>query len=223
MKYPLPRYQDRYAGTYQQTRPVLALLPHHTVGSTRVLDRNSRPSALRLANQVYHRIQERLVVEAALGQVEVGAHVEAADPVFLTVLVRHDDHGNGLQPGVLLDVGNELDAVHTGHVDVADHQVVTPGTDRVPAVHAIDGDVHRVAAVLEQLPLELTDSDRIVHHQDSLGTPRFFRHGRLGAQLLDLAAAEQVVDRADQVLDIDDQNRPAVLEHRRAIEVGNLT
>ncbi len=41
-------------------------------------------------------------------------------------------------------------------------------------------------------------------------------------QLLDPAAAEQVVDRADQVLDVDDQNRPAVLEHRRAIEVGNL-
>src|SRR5208337_1581641 len=107
------------------------------------------PSALRLANQVYDRIQERLVVEAALGQVEVGAHVEATDPVFLTVLVRHDDHGNGPQPGVLLDVSHELDAVHAGHVDVADHEVVMARANRVPAVHAIDGDIHRIASVLE--------------------------------------------------------------------------
>ena len=36
-------------------------------------------------------------MEAALGQVAVGAGVEAAHPVLLAVLVRDDDHGDRLQ------------------------------------------------------------------------------------------------------------------------------
>ena len=53
------------------------------------------------ADQVGHRVEERLVVEAALGQVAVGAGVEAAHPVLLAVLVRDDHDGHRLQPAGL--------------------------------------------------------------------------------------------------------------------------
>ena len=71
-------------------------------------------SALRLADQVDDRFQERLVVEAALGQVAVGPGVQTANPVLFAVLVRDDHHRERLEPGVLLDVRDELDAVHPG-------------------------------------------------------------------------------------------------------------
>ena len=44
----------------------------------------------------------------------------------------------------------------------------------------------------------------------------------MSGKLAEPAAGEQVVDRADQVLDVDDQHRPAVFEHRGAIDIGHL-
>ena len=44
-------------------------------------------------------LQQRLVVEAALGQVVVGAGLEAAPAVLLAVLVRHDHHRQRLAGG----------------------------------------------------------------------------------------------------------------------------
>ena len=88
-------------------------------------------------------------METALGQVEVGAGIKAANPVFLTILVRDDDHRDRLEPSVFLDVLDELDSVHPRHVDVAHHQVVVGAADCVPAVNAVNCNVDRVAAVFE--------------------------------------------------------------------------
>src|SRR5262249_46342927 len=46
--------------------------------------------------------------------------------------------------------------------------------------------------------------------------------GRFSSELAEPAAGEQVVDRADQILDVYNENGPAIFEHRRAVEVGYL-
>ena len=52
---------------------------------------------------------------------------------------------------------NQLDAVHTGHVDVRDQQIVVSGTECRPAVAAVNRDVHLVTLGLEQLPFDLAN------------------------------------------------------------------
>ena len=122
-----------------------------------------------LTDQVGHRGQERLVMEATLGQIRVGAGVEPADPVFFPVFVRDDDHRNRLEPRIVLDVPHELDAVHPGHVDVTHHQIIMGAAHCIPAVDAVDRDVDRISTVFQQLPFELPDRDRIVDDQNPLG------------------------------------------------------
>ena len=126
--------------------------PQRLDGHRQVVD-DADPHARGLADQVDDRLQQRLVVEAALGQVVVGAGLEAAQAVLLAVLVGHDHDRQRFQLRILLDQRDQLDAVHARHVDVGDDQVEVAAAHRVPAVHAVDRDLDLVAVVLEQLAL----------------------------------------------------------------------
>src|SRR5205823_4349769 len=50
----------------------------------------------RLSDQFLDDVEQPVVVEAALGQVVVGARLQTAEAVLLAVLVRHDDHRYGV-------------------------------------------------------------------------------------------------------------------------------
>ena len=97
------------------------------------------------------------------------------------------------------------------------------GAYGIPAIHAVDGDIDVIAAAFEELAFELADGDRVVDDQDGAGL--FARPIRGWASRpggLEPAAVDQVVDGADQVLDVDDQDGPAVFENRGAVDVGDL-
>jgi len=79
--------------------------------------------------------------------------------------------GMSLPGRVVLDERDEADAVHPRHVHVGHDQVVVHAADGIPAVHAVHGHVDGEAAGLEQLPLELTDGDRIVDDENPLPAP----------------------------------------------------
>ncbi len=115
------------------------------------------------------------------------------------------------------------DAVHPGHVHVADDQIILPRPQGVPAVHAVDGHIDGEPPALQELPLQLADGDRVVDDQHPLD-PRAgrARRRRRRRRRPEPTAAEQVVDRPDEVLDVDDQHRRAVLQHRGAVDVRHL-
>ena len=149
-------------------------------------------------------------MEAAFREIIVGAGVESAAAVLFAVLVGNDHHRQRFQAGVFLDARDQLDAVHAGHVDVRDDEIEMAGAHRVPAVHAVHGDLDFVAAACEQLALELAHRERVVHDQHALAQFRFVRRGR-PAHFAEPAAGDQFLNRAHHVLDIDDEHRGAVL------------
>jgi hypothetical protein len=101
--------------------------------------------------------------------------------------------------------------------------MIIPRPDGIPAIDAVDRHIDRVTPPFEELPLQLADGDRVVDDQDALGRLANLGRGRgRAAGVAEPLAAEQVVDRPDQILDVDDQDRPAVVEDRRAVDVGRF-
>ena len=95
-------------------------------------------------------------MKAAFGQVIVRARFESAPAVLLTVFVGDDHHRQGSQVGVLLDQGDQFDAVHARHVNVGDHEIEMTGAHGIPAVHAVHGDFDFVTVVAEKLAFQFT-------------------------------------------------------------------
>ncbi len=123
----------------------------------------------RPSDQIRDGLLQRVVVEAALREVVVGARLEPAPAVFLAILVR-DDHDRQLtELRVPFDQLHELDAVHARHVDVGDDEIEVARAHGVPAVDAVDRDLDLVAGLIEQLALELAHGERVVHHEHALG------------------------------------------------------
>ena len=60
------------------------------------------------------------------------------------------------QVGVLLDQGDQFDAVHARHVNVGDHEIEMTGAHGIPAVHAVHGDFDFVTVVAEKLAFQFT-------------------------------------------------------------------
>src|SRR5262249_40676522 len=150
---------------------------------------------------------ESPVMEATFRQVRIGASVEPADAVFFSVFVRDNDHRDGPEPPILLDLPHELDTIHPGHVDVAYDQIIMRAADCIPAVNAVYCHITRVSRVDEHLPFELPDGDRIVDDQNSLGRTDLFLDA-FGGELAEPTPRKHVVDRANEILDVDDQDRP---------------
>ena len=74
---------------------------------------------------------------------------------------------------------------------------------------------------MEQLTLELPDSHGIVDDQDPLRSLRP-AHEMLEVHPGQPPPHQHVVDRQDEILDIDDEHRIAILQQRRAVDVGDL-
>ena len=115
---------------------------------------------------------------------------------------------------------NQLDAVHPRHVDIAHQQIIRLGPQCVPAVLAVDGHIDVVAVCRKQLPFDLAHGDRIVDDEhpgpvpDSVGGQR--------SHASQPSFAQQLPDRMQQILDIDDQQRLAFFGHRRGRDVRDL-
>ncbi|MNV81943.1 hypothetical protein D3C71_1756420 [compost metagenome] len=109
-----------------------------------------------------------------------------------------------MQPGVGLDAGHKLDAVHAGHVDVGHDQVEVFAAQHVPAIHAVDRHRDFEPPVQQQLAFQLAHRQGIVHHQHALAAARL--HDRPPAVHARQAPAfNQLLDRQQHIFDIQDQ------------------
>ena len=159
-------------------------------------------------------------MEAAFVEIVISSGVEPFQAILFAAFVRDDDDRRALEPRVLLDVLDELQTVHARHVDVADHQVEVGIADRVPAIHAVHGDLDFVAAIRQQLAFGLANCERIIDDQNAL----LGGDGRVAGRLrsAQLAAVQQVFDRPQEVIDIDDQHRAAIFQQRGGTDVRHL-
>lgn len=96
-----------------------------------------------------------------------------------------------------IDQGDELDAVHAGHVDIGDDEVEGVGAHRVPAVHAVDGDLDLEAVMVKQLALQLAHRQRIVDDEDALA-PLLSRTNHAALERPEAPARDQFLHRADR-------------------------
>ena len=55
------------------------------------------------------------------GEVVLGTQLEAPDDVVETLERRRDDDGDVAERAILLDLGEHLEPVHLGHLDVEEH------------------------------------------------------------------------------------------------------
>src|SRR5207342_2725329 len=188
--------------------------PREGLGSCRFL-------CERAADEIMHCLQQRFVVEAALGEIEIRAGLKAAPAVLFAVLVADDHDRRVRQARLLLDQGDQRDAVHARHVHIGDHQVEMADAHRVPAVGTVHGDFDFEAAALDQLALQLAHGQRVLHHQHALA-PRPAAPADFGADLFEMTGGDQLVDRAQQVEGIQDQHRRAVVEQRPGAHVLDL-
>ena len=116
------------------------------------------------------RLQEHRVER--LGQVVVGAELDAAHHAVDVVERRDHDHRNVAQPGIVLEAAQHREAVHLGHHDVEQDQVDRFAGQPVEGVPAMDRG-HRL--VLEQLQLlrqHVAIERLVVDDQDAGGRHR---------------------------------------------------
>ncbi len=63
-------------------------------------------------------------MEAAFGEVVVCADFEAPEAIVFSVFVGDDDGGEFGEFWVVFGLVDEVDAIHAGHVDVGDQEIV---------------------------------------------------------------------------------------------------
>src|SRR5439155_16258252 len=115
---------------------------------------------------------------------------------------------------------DQLDPVHARHVDVGYDQIKATATEHVPTVHAVDGDLDPITLAVEKLALEFAHRQRIVDHENAFPLPRLARAFSL--YLVKTIGLGEFFHRPDQVLDVDDENRRAILHKRRRADVLDL-
>src|ERR1700676_26621 len=118
---------------------------------------------------------------------------------------------------VFFDESYQFDAVHARHVDIRDDQIEVAGAGGVPAVHTVDGHLHFKTAVDQQLALELAHGKGVLYHQYALALAGGVQ--RIARDAAQAAGACQLFDRANDILDIQDQSRRAVFHQRAGRDV----
>ena len=110
--------------------------------------------------------RDQLARRERLGDVVVGAQLEAEHLVALVHTPRHHDHGDAAGLGVLLEAAADLPAVELGHHDVEEDHVglAVPGVAHGIGAVAQDGDV--VAFLVEVEADQLRDVLLVLDHQD---------------------------------------------------------
>ncbi|MNF95933.1 hypothetical protein D3C84_787050 [compost metagenome] len=107
-------------------------------------------------------------METGLCQIVVGSSVQSTTSIFLPILVGDHHHRQRLQTVVATQQADQLDTIHSRHVDVGDQQVEILAAQGVPTVHAIDRNCHLITAITEQFALQLANGQRVIDHQDAL-------------------------------------------------------
>ena len=118
------------------------------------------------SNKVDDGLLEAFVLEGSLGEVEVGAGLEASAAVLFAIFVGEDDDRQTGEAGVFADLDDEFDSVHLGHIHIADEQVVFIEAKKVPGLLAVLGGGDGVACADEDTALCLAHSVRVVNDQD---------------------------------------------------------
>jgi hypothetical protein len=94
--------------------------------------------------------RDQLARREGLGDVVVGAQLEAEHLVALLDTARHHDHGDRRRVGVLLEPAADLPAVELGHHDV-EQDDVRPGLPGAPEGVGAVGDARHLPAFLRQV------------------------------------------------------------------------
>jgi len=115
---------------------------------------------------------DHLVFEGGLGErlddVTGSALLGCQHDVFLARLGGHHQYRDVLELLVLLDLGQQLEAVHVRHVDVADDEVEVAGAQLLQCDHTILGLVGvGEAALLEQVAHDAPHGGEVVDNQES--------------------------------------------------------
>jgi hypothetical protein len=127
------------------------------------------PRAL-LGGRLHHLAYDshQVLGQLSLGNVAGGARLQRADGDFLA---PHRGHQDYRQMGArLLDVLDQGQAVHLGHLKIGEHQVGRGVLDGGDGLDAVFAELHRDAPLFrEKSPRQPAIHGRVVHHQN-------FRH-----------------------------------------------
>jgi hypothetical protein len=113
-------------------------------------------------------------VKTRFCEVIISAGFHAHCSILGPILVGDNHHWNRLKPVIQPDEPEQLDPIQSRHVNVSHYQIVVTGARGIPAIHAVNGHVDRVSTSHEQLTLQFTHCERVVHDQHTLSVFQSF-------------------------------------------------
>ena len=124
------------------------------------------------ARAAQHRADagEELARHEGLGEVVVGAHLEADDAVhILAARGEHQDRGVGVRPAARAQVAAQGESVLAGHHEVEHDQVDAVGLERGLHLAPVGGGGAAQALLLEVVGEQLADVAIVIDDQDVVG------------------------------------------------------
>ena len=106
------------------------------------------------------------MVEFLLQDVGIGAQSEPRVPVLNVVSGRDEEEWQSAELGIRTDAGQQLEAVHTRHFDIANDEVDPPRLQQSERRFAIDSGVHVISMRFEDALLESARRKGIVDDED---------------------------------------------------------
>src|SRR5688572_1155527 len=134
----------------------------------------------RAPDEALHRIEQLALIELALQHIGIGARFESAAAIVDRVARGDNDDRDIAELLVGADALCQLESAHPWHVDVGDDEVPLFAVEVLERLHAVARDLRLVSGGEQNVLLQLTGDQRIIHHEDAADARRdAARHHRL--------------------------------------------